>query len=90
MKAAEVGSAPGLSGPLKDPVELLMSVQADPGLILVVGMSELGILLLLTRGHTFAGLNYNTTQHVLGTVKSALNRARFGSTYTNVGTMQGR
>ena len=90
MKAAEVGSGPGLSGPLKDPMELLMSMQADPGLILVVGMPELGTLLLLTRRHVFAGLNNNTMWHVLGTAKSALHSARFGSTYTNMGTTQGR
>lgn len=49
-----------------------MSTHYDPSLILVVGMQALDVLLLLTTGHQSAGLN-DTMQHVLRTVKSALN-----------------
>lgn len=71
MKASELGSGLGLSGPLNGPLKCLMSAQYDPGLTLVVEMQELDILLLMT-GHIAAGLS-DTMQRVLRTVKGALN-----------------
>lgn len=71
MKASELGSGLGLSGPLTGPLKCLMSAQYGPGLTFVVEMQELDILLLMT-GHIAAGLN-DTMQRVLRTVKGALN-----------------